>query len=219
MQKLLAKKKAATVVCDSCDKSFGLWDELEMLFASAEVRERVEGLQAADEIRLDSRRKGKLLAMEVTARITSADQKCFEIPATEDEGIDMELEFTGDDGKGTGRRLYLQLKSGNSHLEKRKDGREIFKIKQQRWVKYWLKQPHPVMLVIGTFAKDAERSMGKDKLEFAEVRWMEISSVLERESQNGAKPVKQIEFKGERLDMTSVRRWRDVTLGPARPTC
>lgn len=54
-----------------------------------------------------------------------------------------------------------------------------------------------------------ERSVGKDKLEFAEVRWMEISSVLQRESQNGAKPVKQIEFKGERLDMTSVCRWRD----------
>jgi small GTP-binding protein len=210
MQKLLAKKKAATVVCDSCDKPFSLWDELEMLFASAEVRERVEGLQAADEIRLDSRRKGKLLALEVTARITSADQKCFEIPATEDEGIDMELEFTDDEGKGTGRRLYLQLKSGNSHLKKRKDGSEVFSIKEQRWVDYWLKQPHPVMLVIGTFAEDDERSIGKDKLEFAEVRWMEISSVLQRESQNGTKPVKQIEFKGERLDMTSVRRWRDV---------
>jgi hypothetical protein len=41
---------------------------------------------------------------------------------------------------------------------------------------------------------------------------MEISSVLELESQNGAKPVKQIEFKGERLDMSSVRRWRQVAL-------
>ena len=46
----------------------------------------------------------------MTARITSADQKCFEISATEDEGIDMELKFTDDDGKGTGKRLYLQLK-------------------------------------------------------------------------------------------------------------
>ena len=118
----------------------------------------------------------------------------------------MELEFTDDDGKGTGKRHYLQLKSGNSHLKKLKNGKEIFVIKEQRWVKYWLQQPHPVMLVIGTFAEDDERSVSKDKLEFAEVRWMEISSVLQRESQNGTKPVKQIEFKGERLDMTSVRR-------------
>ena len=65
------------------------------------------------------------------------------------------------------------------------------------------------MLVVGTFAEDDERSVGKDKLEFADVRWMEISSVLRRESQNGTKPVKQIEFKGERLDMTSVMAWRD----------
>ena len=40
--------------------------------------------------------------MEAGARITSADQKCFEIPATEDEGLDMELEFTNDGGEGTG---------------------------------------------------------------------------------------------------------------------
>lgn len=175
----------------------------------AELREKMAALQENDASRLDTRRKGKLLALEVGARIASADQKCFEIPATEDEGIDMELEFTDDDGKGTGRRLYLQLKSGNSHLKKRKDGTEVFAIKDPRWVEYWLKQPHPVMLVIGTFATDDERSIGRDKLEFAEVRWMEISSVLQRESQNGTKPVKQIEFKGERLDMTSIRRWRD----------
>jgi hypothetical protein len=80
----------------------------------------VEGLQADDVVRLDSRRKGKLLALEVAARITSADQKCFEIPATEDEGLDIELEFTDDEGKGTGKRVYLQLKAGNSYIRKRK---------------------------------------------------------------------------------------------------
>ena len=51
-------------------------------------------LQSQERIELDSRRKGKLLALEVAARITSADQKCFEIPGVEDEGLDMEVEFT-----------------------------------------------------------------------------------------------------------------------------
>jgi hypothetical protein len=163
-------------------------------------------------------RKGKLLAMEVSARITSADQKCFEIPATEDEGLDMELEFTNDEGKGTGSRLYLQLKAGNSYLRIRKnDGVEIFTIKKQSWVKYWLKQPHPVMLVIGTFPEKDECSMGKDKLEFAEVRWMEITSYLKRQSQDGTKPVKHIEFTGERMDMASVRKWRDKALAQSLP--
>lgn len=54
--------------------------------------------------------------------------------------------------------------------------------------------------------------MGKVKLEFDEVRRMEISSYLKRKIKNEKKPVKQIEFKGERLDMTSVRRWRDKAL-------
>ncbi len=79
-------------------------------------------------------------------------------------------------------------------------------------MEYWLQQPHPVMLVIGTFSEDDERAIGKDKLEFAEVRRMEITSVLRRESANGTKPVKQIEFKGERLDLSSVRRWRERVL-------
>jgi predicted RNA-binding Zn-ribbon protein involved in translation (DUF1610 family) len=203
-KKLLREKQNADTECDGCGVRFPLWDALEKKFASEAVRAQVEQLQAEDLAKLDTRRRGKLLALEVGARITSADQKCFEIPATEDEGLDMELEFTDDDGEGTGRRLYLQLKSGNSHLTTRKtDGAEIFAIKRQRWVEYWLRQPHPVMLVIGTFSEDDARAIGKDKLEFAEVRWMEISSVLQRESANGTKPVKQIEFKGERLDLSS----------------
>lgn len=213
MKKLLRDKQNADTECDDCGERFALWDALEKKFASREVRYQVELLKGESVIRLDTRRKGKLLALEVGARITSADQKCFEIPATEDEGLDMELEFTNDDGEGTGRRLYLQLKSGNSYLKKRRtDGAEIFTIKKQRWVQYWLQQPHPVMLVIGNFSDDDDRTIGKDKLEFTDVRWMEITSVLRRESANGTKPVKQIEFKGERLDLSSVRRWREKVL-------
>lgn len=209
MKKLLEKKQKADTECDGCGERFPLWDALEKKFANVSVRKQVEELQAEDLTQLDARRKGKLLVLEVSARITSADQKCFEIPPTEDEGLDMELEFTNDDGEGTGRRLYLQLKSGNSHLTKRKkDGVEVFTIKNQRWVKYWLQQPYPVMLVIGTFSEEDERAVGKEKREFADVRWMEITSVLNNLSEGGRKPVRQIEFKGERLDMTSVRRWR-----------
>ena len=73
------------------------------------------------------------------------------------------------------------------------------------------------MLVIGTFAEEDERSVGKEKLEFDDVRWMEISSCLKRESRNGTKPVKHIEFQGERLDMASVHRWRKWALGQESP--
>ncbi|MCB2156663.1 DUF4365 domain-containing protein, partial [bacterium] len=208
MKKLRSKKKQATVECDLCDKRFPLWDDLERLFADDDLCRQVEDLEKMNAERLDTRRKGKLLVLEVGARITSADQKCFEIPGTEDEGIDMELEFTDDDGKGTGKRLYLQLKSGNSHLERHADGKEYFRIKKQAWVKYWLKQPSPVMLVIGTFAETDGRFPARDKFEFDQVRWMDISSYLQDASEGGKKRVDKIEFKGELLDMTSIRRWQ-----------
>jgi hypothetical protein len=46
---------------------------------------------------------------------------------------------------------------------------------------------------------------------------MEVRDYLKRESDNGKKPVKQIIFKGERLDVMSVRRWRDKALGKSLP--
>jgi hypothetical protein len=45
-----------------------------------------------------------------------------------------------------------------------------------------------------------------------EIRWMEVRDWLRRESDDGRKSVKQIIFKGERLDVMSVRRWRDNAL-------
>ena len=50
-------------------------------------------------------------------------------PSAEHDGIDILLEFTNEDGNGTGKGLCLQLKAGNSHLTKRKmDGAEVFLI-------------------------------------------------------------------------------------------
>lgn len=214
MRRLLERKKLAETVCDVCDHRFPLWDPLEQLFASDDVRKQVEELEAADESRLASRRKDKKLLLEVGARITSANQKWFAIPQDEDEGIDIEVEFCDDNGNGLGKKLGLQLKSGNSHLRpaRKSDGVEVFSIKDQRWVDYWLKQPHPVMLVIGTFPEEDDRFGDSQKKRFENVRWMEITSELRRLSENGTKPVKQIDFRGERLDLESVMKWRKKVL-------
>ena len=37
-----------------------------------------------------------------------------------DFGIDGEVEFKDNDGKASGKRIYIQLKSGNSYLRTRK---------------------------------------------------------------------------------------------------
>ncbi|HEX7333914.1 MAG TPA: TIR domain-containing protein [Pyrinomonadaceae bacterium] len=213
MQRLEDHGEKAKIICVCCEKYVSLWDDLEKRFASESVQKKVALLRAQENLELDSRRKGKLLALEVMARITSADQKCFEIPGVEDEGLDIEVEFTDNDGRGTGKRLYLQLKAGNSYLQTRKgDGAEIFKIKKQSWVKYWLKQECPVLLVIGTFPEQMDERRGS-KERFRNIRWMEISDLLRRESKNGTQQVRQIVFKGERLDTLSVRGWRAKALG------
>jgi predicted nucleic acid-binding protein len=113
--------------------------------------------------------------------------------------FDMEIEFKSNTGEATGRKLYLQLKSGDSYLRQRKgDGAETFKIKDERHARYWMAQAFPVLLVI----RNSE----------GEVRWMEVRDWLKRASDNGKNPVKQIVFAGERLDVMSVRRWRDRAL-------
>ena len=50
-----------------------------------------------------------------------------------------------------------------------------------------------------------------------EIRWMEVSAYLKRESAGG-KAVKQIVFTGERFDVMSVRRWRERILGAKSQT-
>ena len=109
----------------------------------------------------------------------------------------IEIEFKDDKGRASGKRLYLQLKSGDSYLTTRKrDGAEVFQIKHERWATYWQQQAYPVLLVIRT--SDGE------------IRWMDVSEYQRRLPQ----PVKQIVFSGERFDVMSVRRWRERMMLP-----
>jgi small GTP-binding protein len=204
----------ARIVCQRCVKKFvPLWDALEKKFASEAIKRKVESLRQRERNALATRQQGKLLILEVSSRIISANQKCWEVPGDQDEGVDLDVEFTDDDGNGSGKHMYLQLKAGNSFLKKRqRDNTEIFTIKKQRWVQYWVKQSGPMMLVIGTFPEDREHGLGIERKQFADVRWMEIGALLKRESDNGRKRVSQIIFTGERLDAISVRKWRKIVL-------
>ena len=93
----------------------------------------------------------------------------------------------------------MQLKSGDSYLKQReRNGAEVFQIKNPRWADYWQQQAYAVMLVIRT--SDGE------------IRWMDVSAYLKRESAGG-KTVWQIVFKGERFDAVSVQNWRKEVLG------
>lgn len=198
MERLAEKGKQASILCVKCEQRVPLWDELEQRFAAPEVHERVLELDKQSQIVLDNADKERTLVGEVISTVSLAGQICRELTVS-DNGIDLEIEFKSDAGDATGRKLYLQLKSGDSYLKKRKsDGAEIFKIEKPRHADYWREQAFPVLLVI----RNAK----------GEVRWMEVRDYLQRESDGGKKTVKQIVFAGERFDVMSVRRWRERAL-------
>lgn len=193
------KDELPSIICADCERRVPLWDEMEQCFARAEIQQRVREMQEEATIVLSNQSKERALVGEVISTVALANQISREFNVS-DNGIDMEIEFTDDNYEATGAKLYLQLKSGDSYLHKRKkDGTEVFTIKDERHARYWMTQIAPVLLVI----RNSE----------GEVRWMEVRDWLRHESDNGKKPVKQIVFQGERFDVMSVRRWRDRVLG------
>lgn len=188
------KEGKKDVICVDCEQRIPLWDKLEELFASPDVKERVRVLEERSKIVLDNESKERALVGEVISTVALAGEISREFNVS-DQGIDMEIEFRSDDGKATGQKLYLQLKSGDSYLRRRKkDGAEIFAIRNQRHALYWSAQAFPVLLVI----RNAD----------GQIRWMDVREYLRRHR----KHVRQVEFAGERFDVMSVRRWRDRIL-------
>jgi hypothetical protein len=146
---------------------------------------------------LDNESKERALVGEVISTVALAGQICREF-AVSDHGIDMEVEFESETGQATGRKVYLQLKSGDSYLRKRRvDGAEIFRI-NHRHAKYWRDQAFPVFLLIRS-------SQGK-------VRWMNVQNYLKRADVRETRSAKQLAFSGEAFDVMSVRRWREQAL-------
>ncbi len=136
----------------------------------------------------------ELLAVDHTGFIGSEAGQIYRGYTNSDYGIDGEIEFKDDQGRASGKRLYVQLKSGDSYLKKReRDGAEVFQIKNPRWADYWQQQAYAVRRVIRT--SDGE------------IRWMDVSAFLKRESAGG-KTVRQIVFAGERSDAVRVQKRR-----------
>lgn len=181
--------------CPMCDTRIQLIDKLEELYTSAEFQRQVRRLEGVANQELDNESKERVLVGEIISLVGFAGQISREKNVS-DHGIDMEIEFKNDDRAASGQLMFLQLKSGDSYIRTQSDGREIFSIKNQRHAEYWASQIAPVMLVVRSSS--------------GEIRWMEIRNYLLEQLKKG--PVKQIEFKGTRLDAESILKWRDIVL-------
>lgn len=182
------------VICGVCEKRILLWDAIEERFAAEDLKTHVREMDRLAQAGIDNESRELILLGHAFAIAGEAGQ-IFRPTANSDWGIDGEIEFKNDKGQASGRRLYLQLKSGDSYLHDRKgDDKQIFRIKEQRWAEYWQSHEYPVMLVIRT-------SDGQ-------IRWMNATDYLKRHG----KDVKQIVFEGEPFTALNLLRLRDPIL-------
>jgi len=181
------------VFCTDCGKPILLRDLLEEKFDSPETAAKAHKLEAESQVAIDNERRELILTGHAFSIVAEAGQM-YRSYANSDHGIDGEIEFKDNEGRLSGKRLHVQLKSDDSHLGKREhDGPQILKLENPEWAKYWQQQSYTVMLVMQTSS--------------GEIRWMDMSSYLEKES-GREREVKEIVFKGELFDAKSVSEWR-----------
>ncbi len=123
----------------------------------------------------------------------------FRPTANSDWGIDGEIEFKDAAGHASGRRVHVQLKSGDSHLRKRSDGVEVFDVKNPRHLEYWAAHLDPVMLVV----RDSNGL----------IRWMDVRGYLHANGRSR----RQIIFTGETLTAAAVQALASKIIGSGRP--
>jgi GTPase SAR1 family protein len=181
-----------------CGEKIILDDVIEKKFTAEETARQARAMQEQAQDVLDNESK-ELILVGWAFVIAAQAGHIFRPTANSDWGLDGEIEFKDRDGKASGQRVYLQLKSGDAYLATRKrDEAEVFPVKNPRHVEYWRSQPCPVMLVIRTSDE--------------QIRWMDVRAYLQREQQAG-REVKQIVFNGEPFTAAAVRAMRDRILG------
>jgi uncharacterized CHY-type Zn-finger protein len=182
------------ILCTDCEKRVTLIDQVERKMASPEIIEMVRLMDEQAARKLDNESLELILEGQAKAIAGEAGQ-IYRDTTRSDWGIDAEIEFKNHKGQASGKRVYLQLKSGDSFLYKRKgDEREIFYIRKPRHAEYWQSQAYPVMLVIRT-------SDGR-------IRWMNVTEYLEARSKGTMKIV----FQGEPFTALNLSRLRDKVL-------
>jgi GTPase SAR1 family protein/DNA-binding beta-propeller fold protein YncE/DNA-directed RNA polymerase subunit RPC12/RpoP len=185
------------IVCQKCDAHVPLVDFIEQRLKSDPVARKILAMEETATRQLDTQALEQILIGHVQA-ITGEANQIFRELTKFDYGIDGEIEFKDNDGHPSGKKVYVQLKSGNSYLRTRKrDGREVFDVKNERHLDYWLSQPVDVFLVI----RQTDERTGSQR-----IRWMNITRCLKDREE---KQSRQIVFDGEDVTMESVWRLRD----------
>jgi WD40 repeat protein/DNA-directed RNA polymerase subunit RPC12/RpoP len=197
VQKRLEARKDF-ITCQSCDERVQLIDFIEQCLKSDPVAQKILDMEKTATRELDTQSLEQILIGHMMAICGEANQ-VFRPVSMFDYGIDGEVEFKDKDGHPSGKKIYVQLKSGNSYLRtRRRDGCEVFDIKNDRHLEYWISQPVDVYLVI----RQTDERTGEET-----IRWMNVTRYLKNRKD---KKSRQIIFDGEALKMEAVWRLRDA---------
>lgn len=185
------------ITCQECDEKVPFIDFIEQRLKSDPVARKILAMDETATRELDTQALEQILIGHMMAIAGEANQ-IFRPVTMFNHGIDGEVEFKDNDGKASGKRIYIQLKSGNSYLRTRKrDGSEVFDVKDDRHLDYWISQPVDVYLVI----RQTDELSGQQV-----IRWMNVTRYLKARKD---KKSRQIIFEGEKLDMEAVWKVRD----------
>ena len=190
------------IICSACENNRIVFlDAIETRFESAEVKEHVRQLDRRTRAALDNESKDLILVGEVMAVAGRAGQ-IFRATPNSNHGVDGEIEFKNPRGHASGKKVYVQLKSGDSYLRKRKaDGVEVFDIKKERWAEYWQSLAYDVWLIIR--ASDAG------------IRWMNATSYL-RMKTSGDDRAKHIVFDAIEFNEVTLLHLRDELIATSK---
>jgi GTPase SAR1 family protein/RNase P subunit RPR2 len=199
-KRLMAKKDF--IYCQGCDEKVPLIDFIEQRLKSDPVARKILAMDETATRELDTQALEQILIGHMMAIAGEANQ-IFRPVTMFDHGIDGEVEFKDNDGKASGKRIYIQLKSGNSYLRTRKgDGCEVFDVSNDRHLEYWISQPVDVYLVIRQTDELSRQQV---------IRWMNVTRYLKVRKD---KKSRQIIFAGEKLDMEAMWKVRDQFFPP-----
>lgn len=194
------RPKIVCVYCDPDDHPgmIDLNDVLERQFATKEGEEGATLASSKAGAGISTASMEQVMVGEVMSLVASVNQ-AFIQRVVRDEGTDGEIEFFTKASQSTGVAFRVQLKSGDSHLKRRKDGTEMFPMKDH-YERYWAgKETVPVLLIIRS--RDGR------------LRYMNATHAI-RAAQKATpgKPVKQIVFDGKDFTKEAVLRLRDERL-------
>jgi small GTP-binding protein len=203
-KRLEAKKDF--IHCQWCDEKVPLIDFIEQRLDSDPVARRILAMDDTTSRQLETQALEQILTGHIMAVASEANQM-FRPTTMSAHGIDGEVEFKDNDGKASGKRIYIQLKSANYYLRiSRGDGSEVFEVKNNRYSEYWINQPVDVYLVI----RQADDASGEEV-----IRWMNVSRYLKARKDQKSR---QIIFDGEKLDMAAIWKVRDSFFPPEGST-